>query len=83
MANEVRWADIEGTVRKTGGDLLESIDYRETFRNEAKDGPGKKRVLLSVTLRSSSETLTGERVEEISKQIIAECKQQHHAELLA
>ena len=83
MADEIRWSDLEGTVKKTGGDLLESIDYRETFRSEEKDGPGKKRVLLSVTLRSASETLTGEKVEEISKQIIAECKQQHHAELLA
>ena len=83
MANEVRWSDLEETVRGTGGELLESVNYLETFRNEEKDGPGKKRVLLSVTLRSESETLTGERVDEISKNIVAECKQKHHAELLA
>ena len=83
MADEIRWSDLEGTVRKSGGDLLESVDYRETFRNAEKDGPGKKRVLISVTLRSPSETLTGEKVDELSKQIIEQCKQQHSAELLA
>ena len=83
MADEIRWSDLEGTVRETGGELLESVDYRETFRNQEKDGPGKKRVLLSVTLRSPSETLTGEKVDEVSKKIIDCCKQQHSAELLA
>ena len=82
MADEIRWSDLECTVRDTGSELLESVDYRETFRNQEKDGPGKKRVLMSVTLRSPSETLTGEKVDEVSNQIIAACKEKHHADLL-
>lgn len=82
MDNEIRWSQIEDTVRSSGGDLLESVTYRETFRDEKKDGPDKKRVLLSVTLRSPTETLTGEQAEEISNKIVEDCKQQHNAVLL-
>ena len=82
MDNEVRWSQIENTVRVSGGDLLESVTYRETFRDEKKDGPDKKRVLLSVTLRSPTETLTGEQAEAVSSKIVEDCKQQHSAVLL-
>ena len=83
MDNSVRWSQIEQTVRDSGGELLESIRYVETFRNEKKDGPDKKRVLLNVTLRSPSETLTGEKAESISQSIVEGCKKQHDAALLA
>ena len=31
--NSVHWLDLEATVRDAGGDLLEEVFYRETFRN--------------------------------------------------
>ena len=83
MDNQVRWSEIEKTVRSSGGELLESVKYLETFRDEKKDGPDKKRVLLSVTLRSTSETLTGEQAETVSQKIVSDCKEQHGAVLLA
>ncbi|MFT7629845.1 MAG: phenylalanyl-tRNA synthetase beta chain, partial [Mariniblastus sp.] len=58
VENAVRWAELESTVRSACGPLLESVEYRETFRNEEKDGPTKKRLLMSVVLRSSESTLT-------------------------
>lgn len=82
MDNAVRWSEIEQTVRSSGGQLLEDVRYRETFRDEKKDGPDKKRVLLSVTLRSPNETLTGEQADAVSKQIIDDCQQNHGAALL-
>ena len=82
MNNEVRWSQLENTVRQSGGELLESVTYRETFRNEKKDGADKKRVLLSVTLRSTTETLTGEQAEAVSSKIVEDCKNQHDAVLL-
>ena len=82
MDNSVRWAEIESTVRESGGELMESVKYVETFRNEEKDGPNKKRVLLSVTLRSPNETLTGEQAEAVSSQIVANCESKHGASLL-
>ena len=83
MDDSVRWSDLENTVRESGGDLLESVQYVETFRNEKKDGPGKKRVLLSVTLRSPSETLTGEQADSVSTRIIESCENIHKASILA
>ncbi len=82
MADEVRWSDIEQTVRDAGGELLESVDYMETFRNTEKDGKGKKRILLSVTLRSPEETLTGEQADQVCQSIVGRCSQQHGATLL-
>ena len=81
--NAVRWSALETAVRQSAGDLLESVTYRETFRDENKDGPGKKRLLLSVTLRSSSGTLTGQQLDEVSQQIIANCDRQLGAKVLA
>jgi len=79
----VRWSALETAVRQSAGNLLESVCYRETFRDESKDGPGKKRLLLSVTLRSSSGTLTGQQLDEVSQQIIANCDRQLGAKVLA
>lgn len=78
----VRWSQLQSTVRDAAGELLESVEYRETFRDEKKDGVGKKRILLSVTLRSSSETLTGEMADEVSQQIVNDCQRALEAQLL-
>ena len=83
LAEDVRWAALESTVRAAAGPMLESVRYLETFRDEAKDGPGKKRLLLSVMLRSPSGTLTGQQLEEVSQQIIAACDHQLGARVLA
>lgn len=83
LNDHVAWAQLEAVVRESSGSLLESVEYRETFRNESKDGPGKKRVLLSVTLRSSEATLTGEQVDECCNAIVEQCKSRLQALLLA
>ena len=76
------WADLESTVKQSGSELLESVEYRETFRNEKKDGAGKKRILLSLVLRSADRTLTGEEAESARDQIVAACEAEHSAKLL-
>jgi phenylalanyl-tRNA synthetase beta chain len=82
VENSVHWADLESTVRESGGPLLESIVYRETFRDEKKDGASKKRLLLTIVLRSDEATLTGEQAESVCQSIIAGCKKDHSAALL-
>ncbi|MEM9940318.1 MAG: phenylalanine--tRNA ligase subunit beta [Planctomycetota bacterium] len=82
VENKVHWQDLQSTVQKAAGDLLESVRYLETFRDEKKDGAGKKRLLLSVVLRSSEETLTGQQADEVSKAIIDQCKASHSAALV-
>ena len=82
VENAVRWADLESTVRAAAGSLLESIEYRETFRDQKKDGPSKKRLLLSVVLRSNNSTLTGQQAEEVCSSIVASCQSKHAAALV-
>ena len=82
VENAIRWSDLESTVRTACGPLLESVQYRETFRDEKRDGPNKKRLLLSIVLRSEDSTLTGQEAEEICNSIIASCAAKHSAALV-
>ncbi|MEZ6095444.1 MAG: phenylalanine--tRNA ligase subunit beta [Pirellulaceae bacterium] len=77
----VAWDRLESTVRSHAGELLESIAFREIFRNEQKDGPGKKRVLLSIQLRSFENTLSSDDVEQVSKRVISSCQSELGATL--
>ncbi|MCA9270053.1 MAG: hypothetical protein KDA41_16340, partial [Planctomycetales bacterium] len=78
----VRWADLEAAVRGAGGELLESVAYRETYRNAQADGAGKKRLMFSVQLRSHQATLTGEQAESVREAIVAACGTKVGAKLL-
>jgi phenylalanyl-tRNA synthetase beta chain len=78
----VRWSDLAETVRKAGGPHLEQLAYRETYRDEQKDGVGKKRVLLSCSFRAAERTLTSEETDRIRDDIVAACARQHSARLL-
>ena len=80
--NELRWETLESTVRESGGELLESVTFKEVFRDAEKDGSNKKRILLSIVLRSRNQTLTGEQADKVSQSIIANCEKQHRATLV-
>jgi len=80
--NSVHWTELESTIRSSGGELVESINYCETFRDPKKDGDSKKRLLLSIQLRSSTTTLTGEQADEVCGNIIKGCADKHAAVLL-
>ena len=82
LADEVRWSALETVVRKAAEPLLESIHYRETFRDETRDGAGNKRILLSIMLRSDQGTLTGDQVDEVSQRIVQACQNQLDATLV-
>ena len=82
VAEPVRWSDLVETVRRSGGELLEDVGYRETYRDAKKDGLGKKRLIFSLVLRSATETLTGDQAEKVREAIVAACKRAHDAELL-
>jgi phenylalanyl-tRNA synthetase beta chain len=79
----VRWAELEATILASAGDQLESVQYRDTYRDAAKDGPGKKRLLFSMSLRSPERTLTGEEVDQVRDRVVQACGQQHGAVLLS
>ncbi len=79
----VLWADLSTTVRSACGEYFEQIDYRETYHDPERDGAGRKRLLLTVRLRSQHETMTGDQADKIRRTIIADCESKHGADLLA
>ncbi|QDU94164.1 phenylalanine--tRNA ligase subunit beta [Lignipirellula cremea] len=82
VAESLRWSDLADTIRNSGGPLLESVDYREVYRDPKTDGADTKRILLSVRLRSPDRTLTSDDAEQARSSIIAACQQQHAAALV-
>lgn len=82
VAEPLRWIDLESTVWKSGGECLESVTYQDIYRDTQRDGEGKKRLLLSIALRSASGTLTNEEADRIRDGIVTACAEQHGAKLL-
>jgi phenylalanyl-tRNA synthetase beta chain len=80
---QVRWSDLEKTCRAQGGQHLQRIEYRETYRDPKKDGANKKRILLSLHFQSMQRTLTSEEVEQSVAAVIGACQKEWAASLLA
>ncbi|MEM8668297.1 MAG: phenylalanine--tRNA ligase subunit beta [Planctomycetota bacterium] len=83
VAEDVRWAQMENVVRAAVGSELASVTYRETYRDEKKDGKDQKRVLLTVELQRHDATLSGQEADELVNQVIGACKKQLSAKLLS
>jgi phenylalanyl-tRNA synthetase beta chain len=78
----IRWADLKSTIVSAAGEHLEEVKYLDTYRDPAKDGPGKKRLLFSMSLRALDRTLTGEEVDQVRDRVVQACSHQHAAALL-
>ena len=79
----VRWGDLAASARAAAGPDLERLEYLDTYRDASKDGPGKKRLLFSLTLRSQNRTLTGPEADAIRDAVVAACTARHGAKLLS
>ncbi len=79
----VLWAQVAATVRRQGGPQLESLEYRDTYRDAQRLGPGKKSLLFSIGLRWEEGTLTSQQADAVRDRIVAACRQEHGAELRA
>jgi phenylalanyl-tRNA synthetase beta chain len=79
----VRWADLAATVRGAAGSELENIEYRDTYRDPNRLGPGKKSQLLTIALRRKDGTLTNSEADHVRDQIVQACQQAHGATLRA
>jgi phenylalanyl-tRNA synthetase beta chain len=78
----VRWSDLQQTIRGSAGELLESLQFQEVYRDPKKDGANRKRLLFSICLRSSERTMTNEEADEIRQSLVERCAEQHGAVLL-
>ena len=83
VSEEVRWGDVERIVRTTGGELLESIAFQETYRDAERLGGNKKSLLFSIQLRSAEGTLTNEQADAVRERIVAAAGSELGAELRA
>jgi phenylalanyl-tRNA synthetase beta chain len=79
----VRWNSVEAIVRRKSGDLLESIEYQDTYRDADRLGAGKKSLLFRVVLRSTERTLTREEADDSRDSVVAELGKQLGCELRA
>jgi len=79
----VTWGQLRQHSVEAGGDLLQEVVFREIFRDPKKDGPGKKRVLFSVTFQAIDRTLTGDEADQAISKIVQQCDTKLGAKLLA
>jgi phenylalanyl-tRNA synthetase beta chain len=79
----VRWASVEQLVRTAGGELVEAIEYQETYRNPERLGADRKSFLFSLRLRSDRGTLTNEEADAVRERIVDLLSKQLGAELRA
>jgi phenylalanyl-tRNA synthetase beta chain len=83
LPEEVRWLDLELTIRSAAGPLLENLRFQEIYRDPKKDGAATKRLLFSMDLRSSERTMTNEEADTIRDSVVTACDKQFGARLLA
>ena len=74
---------MEDVVRAAVGTELASLTYRETSRDEQKDGKESKRVLMTVELQKHDATLSGQQADELIDKVIDACGKQLSAKLLS
>jgi phenylalanyl-tRNA synthetase beta chain len=83
VADEVRWSQMENAVRAAVGSELAAVTYRETYRDEKKDGKNRKRVLMTVELQRHDATLSGQQADELIGKVIGACGDKLSAQLLS
>ena len=79
----IQWQGFRDTIQRAAGDLCKEVVFREIYRDTKKDGVGKKRILLTLTIQSDTETLRSESADALVAQVIAACQKEHAAQLLA
>ncbi len=81
VAEKVRWGAIADLVRRSAGEILESVKYQETYRNQRLADEGKKKVLFQVAFRGSQGTLTHDQANAAHDRIVAACQRELGARL--
>jgi len=71
----VRWAEIEQVVRDCGDELLESVVYQDTYRDDQRVGKDKKNVLFGMSLRSATGTLTREEADAVCEKVVGQLEE--------
>ncbi len=83
MAESIRWSEMENVVRAAVGAELADLVYRETYRDEKKDGKDRKRILMSLELQRHDRTLSGDQADALVQSVIKALEKECSAELLS
>lgn len=83
LAESVRWSEMENVVRAAVGSELAQVTYRETYRDEKRDGKDRKRVLITVELQRHDATLSGQEADDLIAKVVGACETQLSAQLLS
>jgi phenylalanyl-tRNA synthetase beta chain len=79
----VAWADLSHTARAAAQPFAERLELVDVYRDAQRLGAGKKSLLVSLVLRSSAGTLTGDEADAAQGRVVAACRQAHGAQLRA
>lgn len=77
----LRWAELAETVQTAAGEPFESLAYCGIYRDAQRLGKGKKSLLMTLTLRLPTGTLTNQQADGIRDAIVAAAATKHGAEL--
>ena len=77
----VRWSTVAEVVHASGGAALDELEYVQTYRNPQQLGEGKKSLLMTLSLRKPSGTLTSEEADHVRDRIVEACSQKLGAQL--
>jgi len=83
VGEAVRWAELADVAQQAGGAVLEELSCASVYRDVERLGPGRKSLVLSLRLRGTTGTLTGEEADGIAQGIVAVCRERLGAELRA
>ena len=83
IPESVHWSEVAALVRESGGELVESVAYQETYRNVERLGAGNKSLMFSLQLRSATATLTNEEADGVRDRVVATLSERLGAALRA
>lgn len=69
----VPWATLAESIGSAVGDLLERLRLVEVWRDDERIGPGRKSLVVSLTLRSHAGTLSGDEAAAVVERIVEAC----------
>jgi phenylalanyl-tRNA synthetase beta chain len=70
LPEAMQWKELTHIIESIRDPLLQKIDYKETYRDAKRDGDGKKRVLIGLSLQDENQTLTTERADAVIAKIV-------------
>ena len=80
IASDVPVGSLEETLRRSAGDLLDSVELFDIYEGEPLPA-GKKSVAFSITLLSQEKTLTDAEVDACLSRVVADFESSHGATL--